>query len=54
MDRKSKLALQEEIIQAGEPAFDPALPEDERKRGFDGFETFLDRLESSGNFYDLN
>ena len=44
MDRKSQLALQEEIIQVGEVAFDPSLPQDARDRGTEEFNTFLERL----------
>ena len=46
MDRKSQVALQEELIRLGEAAFDPALPQAQKEKGVEEFKTFLDRSEN--------
>ena len=44
VDRKSQLALQEDIIRLGEAAYDPAFPEESRNAGVTEFKVFLERF----------
>lgn len=47
VDRKSQLALQEDIIRLGEAAYDPALSDESRNAGITEFKSFLERFVSS-------
>lgn len=43
-DRKSQVALQEELIRLGEAAYNPELSTTARSSGTEELKTFLDRL----------
>ena len=44
LDRKSQVALQEELIRLGEAAYDPELPSSARESGTIELKAFLERL----------
>lgn len=44
LDRKSQVALQEELIRLGEAAYDPELSSSAKESGIVELKTFLERL----------
>ena len=53
LDRKSQVALQEELIRLGEAAYDPELSRSGREAGTVELKTFLERLAASQPQLDL-
>lgn len=47
LDRKSQVALQEELIRLGEAAYDPELSPSDKEAGTAELKTFLERLVGS-------